>query len=515
MNKTININLGGIFFHIDENAYLELKRYLDAVENSLHDAPEEKKEILADIENRISELLSEKIKNERQVVNTSDINDIVNIMGQPEDYADQEEVASEKKYVSSGTKKLFRDPDDSFLGGVSSGIAHYIGIEPIWLRLFFILFLGIGTPVMYVLLWILLPQAKTTAEKLQMYGEAVNIENIEKKIKGEFDNISQRVKNINTEKTKSKLQNALNALGETLTVLFKITSKFIGFVIITVAITALISIAFFAITLFHLEEATLGNHFIQISSLCDENLLPIWVTTTLLLVVISMPFLLLIMLGLSILFKNIKQLSKTTSLTFFILWLASLFTLIFIGIDHQNNNSIEGSLVQKSNFEFIEKDTLILKMTASDQHTNGNYFRKRNIKIIFGNRHKQKYSNHILVNVIDSNTEKAFVKVQKVSEGRSNTNAKENASKIQYNYRIENNKILLDDHFISPLNHRYLDETVYITVGIPTNTSIYFTNSTDPYIYDIENTENLYDSEMINHYFKMTNVGLDCMDCYN
>ena len=90
MNKTININLGGYFFHIDETAYQKLRRYLDAISKSLSDDPQGKNEIIADIEARISELLSEKITDARQVVNEQDISNIIKIMGEPEDYEENE-----------------------------------------------------------------------------------------------------------------------------------------------------------------------------------------------------------------------------------------------------------------------------------------------------------------------------------------------------------------------------------------------------------------------------------------
>jgi len=199
MNKTININLGGFFFHIDEVAYQKLKRYLESISKSLSDDPQGKNEIIADIEARISELLSEKITDARQVVNEGDIDDIIKIMGQPEDYAEAEESYNESSYSysrnNSNGKKLFRDGDDKFLGGVASGIAHYFDIDTIWIRLGLLaLFFGAGFGIiLYIILWILLPEAKTTAEKLQMEGEPVNIDNIEKKIREEFTNVSENV----------------------------------------------------------------------------------------------------------------------------------------------------------------------------------------------------------------------------------------------------------------------------------------------------------------------------------
>ena len=174
MNKTININLGGFFFHIDEVAYQKLRRYLESISKSLSDDPQGKNEIIADIEARISELLSEKITDARQVVNEGDIDDIIVIMGQPEDYAEAEQEYNDASYSysrnSASGKKLFRDGDDKFLGGVASGIAHYFDIDTIWIRLGLLaLFFGAGFGILvYIILWILLPEAKTTAEKLQM-----------------------------------------------------------------------------------------------------------------------------------------------------------------------------------------------------------------------------------------------------------------------------------------------------------------------------------------------------------
>ena len=124
MNKTININLGGYFFHIDETAYKKLKRYLDAIAKSLNDDPQGKNEIIADIEARICELLSEKITETRQVVNELDIHHIIKIMGEPEDYSDNDESFQETKSKAnngkSNFKKLFRDRENRFISGVSA-----------------------------------------------------------------------------------------------------------------------------------------------------------------------------------------------------------------------------------------------------------------------------------------------------------------------------------------------------------------------------------------------------------
>ena len=138
MNKTININLGGVFFHIDEIAYQKLKSYLDAIRRSLSDDPKGRDEIITDIESRIGELLSAKVKDVRQVVNQQDIEEVIDVMGKPEDYMVDDEIFNDDSYSSYSRKKprkLYRDGSDRFLGGVSSGMAHYLNIDVIWIRL--------------------------------------------------------------------------------------------------------------------------------------------------------------------------------------------------------------------------------------------------------------------------------------------------------------------------------------------------------------------------------------------
>jgi len=128
MNKTININIGGIFFHIDEKAYLKLNHYLEAVRNSLLDDAQGKEEILKDIEQRISELFSVKITKDRQVINEKDVEDVISVMGQPEDYQFEDETTVYKKSEPKKgiRKKLYRDGKDKILGGVASGLANYV-----------------------------------------------------------------------------------------------------------------------------------------------------------------------------------------------------------------------------------------------------------------------------------------------------------------------------------------------------------------------------------------------------
>ena len=143
MNKTININLAGTFFHIDEDAFQKLQRYLEAIKNSLT-TTQGQTEILADIEARIAELFGERVIHERQVVSLNEVEEIINIMGQPEDYIVDEEIFDDEPTSNSNntnksySRKLFRDTGNGYIGGVSSGLAYYFGVDPLWIRILWV-----------------------------------------------------------------------------------------------------------------------------------------------------------------------------------------------------------------------------------------------------------------------------------------------------------------------------------------------------------------------------------------
>jgi hypothetical protein len=106
MNKTVNINLGGMFFHIDEDAYQKLTRYFDAIKRSLNNSSGQD-EIIKDIEMRVSELLNEKQKSDKHVVGLKDVDEVITIMGQPEDYIIEDENTNNQQtynYSTTGSR---------------------------------------------------------------------------------------------------------------------------------------------------------------------------------------------------------------------------------------------------------------------------------------------------------------------------------------------------------------------------------------------------------------------------
>jgi phage shock protein PspC (stress-responsive transcriptional regulator) len=195
MKITVSINLGGYSFNIDEDAYAELKRYLKNLE--LHFAGEESSsEILSDIEARMSELFRARLNSFKQVITMDDVRHGISVLGTPEDISDREGTSAKDKFSSPGYHRMYRDPDHRIIGGVCAGMGAYWNVEPWIVRIiFFVLAMmgGLGV-VVYLILYVVLPEAKTTAQKIEMKGEPVNIHNIKDSVKKEFDTVTKNMK---------------------------------------------------------------------------------------------------------------------------------------------------------------------------------------------------------------------------------------------------------------------------------------------------------------------------------
>lgn len=536
MNKTININLGGFFFHIDETAYQKLKRYLDAIARSLSDDPQGKNEIIADIEARISELLSERITDARQVVNESDIEEIIAIMGQPEDYAEAEEAYNENTSYSynrnTSSKKMFRDGDDKFLGGVCSGLGHYFNIDVVWIRLAFLILTlaGFGFGIIgYIILWVILPEAKTTSEKLQMEGEAVNIDNIEKKIRNEFESLSSKVKegahdlsdkisNADYQKlrnqTKSGFQDFIDTMGKILLAIFKVFGKFMGVLLIFIAGITIISLLLTLFSVGSLEILNFDGDMIHYPPFFYDSAMPKWLLMTFVFFLIGIPFVVLFILGLRILSPNVKRLGIATVLTLFGLWLVSLLAIGFSGIEYFTTHAYDGAHVSKHSITYNQEEPLKIRVVNDDNIYYQHNLRNRDNSIsVHVNDKEMKYSNDINIDVRKSETGNAYIEIKKTSEGRKRNNANSNAEAIQYNFKTANNTIVFDAFFISEYKNIWKDEEIDAVLYIPEGTTVYFEGSSRNFLDDVENVQNVYDRDMANHHFKMTPKGFNCLDC--
>ena len=193
MKSTMNVNIGGQAFVMDEDACLVLKAYLESWEINLSADPG-KREILDDMESRIAEIFLESIKVPGQVVPMALVEKAIGIMGRP----DEAEPFNEKSGTATpqSYRRIYRDPDNRILGGVCSGLGLYWRIDPIIFRLLFIIgtLIAFTGALIYLILWIAIPKAVTPAQKLEMRGEPITAENIRKAVTNEFNEVFSRKK---------------------------------------------------------------------------------------------------------------------------------------------------------------------------------------------------------------------------------------------------------------------------------------------------------------------------------
>ncbi len=185
MKKVVTANIGGFCFTIEEDAYNKLSRYLNTYEASFSDK-KEAAEVMEDIESRIAEIFREQTPLQQQVVDMALVDKVIAIMGIPEGQAPfTEKERAEQSSTSAGRpttriRKFYRDPDHTVFGGVCSGLAAYFGLDIVIIRVIFVAALCIGSFGfwLYIILWAVTPKAVTIAQKLEMHGEPVTIENI-------------------------------------------------------------------------------------------------------------------------------------------------------------------------------------------------------------------------------------------------------------------------------------------------------------------------------------------------
>ena len=488
MNKTVNINLAGIFFHIDEDAYLKLQRYLSAIKRSFTDS-QGRDEIIADIEARIAELFSEKIRDERQVIGNKEVDEVIAVMGQPEDYRLDEEIFEDEPRASyqrpKSSKQLFRDTTNSYVGGVSSGLSHYLGIDSTWIRLAWILFTIFSSGafiLIYIAFWIFVPEAKSTSDFLAMKGEAVNISNIEKKIKEGFDDVADTVKNVDYQKYSNKVKSSsttfFEALGDVLLFLLKIFVKFIGVILIITAGITLISlfIGLFTVGTFGFMD-TPWTEYIEVGNHPD---VPLWIVSLLAFFAVGIPFFFLFILGLKILINNLKSIGTPAKLGLLGVWIISVIGLSVIGIRQATLEAYDADVItEEKTLPITAKDTLTIKMQGNDR-----YVRQLRHRDDYRIKRDEEGNRVIVVRDIEiymKSTKRDSVvslAIKKKAEGRSYDEASERAEDIKYFYELEGKTLLLDGFAITDYANKFRDQEVNITLTLPEGITIYADDNT-------------------------------------
>lgn len=494
MKKALKINLSGRIFHIDEDAYEKLKNYLDTISSHFSNI-EESKEIINDIETRIAELLGEMLKDDSQVITISQVDEIIEIMGKPEEIIDDDSTDSKGKEYQTRSRqgrRLYRDPDNSVLGGVAAGMSAYFGIDLLLIRILFVIFalVSAGFPVilLYLVLWIAIPKAETAAEKLEMRGEKVNLSNLERKVREEYEDVKDNIKKARSSKAGKRAEDAFSELFRILGVILVAFVKIIiaivaiGFVIAGVSLIAsMVGVAFFGVSagswgMFHIWDHDISPYVIPFVNPVNITVIGIAGIMVVLIPVLA------ILYGLFKALFKFKAKDKTLGAGAFFLWFLSLITVITMAFSEIKNFKEEDHV--KSSYEFDKSigDTLYISTNKygedildDSEHFNFNDYN------YFVNANEDVYGEmNLYFRKADSDVFELVV--EKGSRGKSYSEVGESIENLEFNYKIEGNQLSLDPCFLSEYNNKWRFQTIDITIYVPENKAIQFNKNSVKHI---------------------------------
>lgn len=509
MDKTYNISLGGFAFNIEDNAYTLLRKYLKDISISIQNSPGVE-EIIADIEYRMAELLREKMMG-REVVIPSDIDYLIEILGQPEEFYNDEfmddEPGAKTTYTTTSNRqrKLFRDPDDKMIGGVCSGVAHYLGVDSSWVRIIIVLLpfldiilFGISTSTVvfvYLILWLVVPLAKTTSEKLQMRGEAVNIDSI----KDFFGNSPEFRDNIGdfTNDARRVANKSGNFIGKLFNIFFKIVAILFIIFMIFIATTLLVG---FIIALFGMGIAGFSLH-----SYIPYIFTGTWegvVSYISLGLVMLIPAILLVLLALRLISSRYKV-HKLILILLPVLWILGIMGLSIVFIATQRDFQRTGQRIETVNINSNSK-TIILQREGMDDdldweerlHLKNGYF-----AIPISDK----------IHVKKTTSSYPYIELQISGKGKTKVYAENQLKDIHYNFQVQDSLILLDDFIYIKEGQKYRNQKLKTTLFLPDERQVVFRNIDDIESYDQGNSiRHDVDSEKI---YTFENDLFKCLNC--
>lgn len=481
MKKTIQAHIGGMQFHMDEDAYKALQQYLDALKAHFEKDGDEGKEIIADIEQRISELLGKKITQGKQVITMPDVDEIVKTLGTIEDFqfgekTEHEEASRERQ----ANRKLYRDIDNHYLGGVAAGLGAYFNIDPLWIRIAFVVlffFKGAGL-VVYAILWLVLPKALTTSQKLEMKGKPVTINTIEKSISEEYGKVRNSFQAwTHSEKTRNSVDDIFRTLGSFIRAVFKVIGYTLGILIL---IAGSVFMAFLIVLFFGHADFFSGNDLLQGWFLPDAS---VWMSGSgnfkllvlSLFILVFIPVVALLYGGIKLLFhiQTGNTLLRATALTAWILALVLFLTLLFSELSGFSSKALDSD---SRTVKCTEDATLFIDLNDNAGNRNTVSYSIFNYDILYNKRHETLYGKVSLSLLPASGQQEISVSVKRHMRHISMANAGEHLEEVSYDYDVRDSVIILDKYFEMDGDDFWRMGKVEIEMRIPVNTRVSFSS---------------------------------------
>lgn len=527
MNKLLFVNIGGVVFQIDETAYRKLDTYLNSIRRKYANT-EEGDDIIQDIEHRIAELFTSAV-GERGAIMDGNVDEIIRIMGAPEDF---EEAAFDQGTAQQNTRieaprlsatRFYRDKDNNVLGGVCAGLAAKLDIDALWIRLLFLVsffFAGTGF-LLYIVLWIIIPEAKTTTEKLEMRGEKVDINNIERSVRdgakqfgSKMNEFGEEVKSTfskeNMDKTRRNTGDFIESAVETLKPAVQWLAKAFSFFILILCLVIVVALTVQIATNWGSNFTDIeffGNHITE-----GGNQAWILVSCALALVIIPLAG---IMISAVKFLLGIRRKTRFISASLGGLWTIALIAVIYIGITIGRNFQSEVNVSTRFPIAQPANETLHLQLQETDfewpftwKKTDLHSYKKDHNMIELSEEDSLMFR-QIEITFERSADTNFVVLVNKLARGYDRSDAKANAERFEYTLSQTGDSILhIPSRICLADKEPWREQEVEILVRVPVDKYVTIDKNLDFYIDDNEYTADLQDIEMYGNKLKMTPGGL-------
>ncbi|MES2267640.1 MAG: PspC domain-containing protein [Bacteroidota bacterium] len=530
MNKTIIININGIVFHIEEDAYEILKGYMTDVQRHFLNSADSL-EITTDIENRIAEMFNEiLLKEGKQVVVVQDVKTVVEQMGSVEDFEIDEDGAKPHAQQAftygSEPRRLFRDPDDHLVAGVCSGIANYFDFNPVWVRLLFALavaFAGTGV-ILYIILWIVVPKAVTRADRMAMKGQKLDLQGFKTNFEEELNTVKGNLKTFHSEarpfvyKTRDFAGDIFGHFGNFLGGAGKVLGKLVAIALIASAFAGIIALVILVISAFVYGNRNMGIYHMFPFNIADQHVNNIFIVCSVLMAII--PLLAIILTLIHYVFRG-NVINRTAGSALLMTWIISLSIVIYYTAKTSANFKEYASFSQTINIKPSADSTYYLKLNDIKFLTKEDSVRLR-VKEDFGNRvildddddnNSDMPDKNIDIYIEKSDVARPVLVESFSARGSDYQEALYNARGTNYQFIQEGNVLKFNRRLEKQDDRLWRAQRLRLTLKIPMNSKIVIDEHITRFVRDID----LYECKDVNKKedlsqvkFVMTDNGLQC-----
>lgn len=481
MKKTVSVNIKGMNFLIEEDAYELLQDYMDRLKHGLRNE-QGSKEIIEDIELRIAELCSAKLNEKKQVIEIEDIESILATLGDPKQYIDEDGDSSQdyskatKDFANpkSKEKRLFRDIDNASIAGICAGIANFFNIDVVIIRAIFVVmffFGGFGFPL-YIILWIIVPKANSTIDKLRMRGIPITVDTVREEVESAAQRLTKGSKNFADKFRNDDINHQrFSSVGRVITVLF-------GGWLIAMGLFFLVMFLIFGIGGMQFIPVQSDNGFLSFAEFGelvlkdDSDFTWSWIGG--LLTGFSV-ILFILLLGVKVLFRIRNRWSRISLLMLFISGFIGAIICIFITAKTGRDMAIEGEIEREVGSVYAEQLNITphqstYKSTSEFKvKSNGNFglIGIQGDKILETGIHiEYRLSKDSLYHVYQNLS----------AHSHTHKQALNMAKNIQHTVSLDSSNVHVNTYYRFPKKDKLRDQEVYIIVEIPKGKTVKINN---------------------------------------